>query len=442
VRFDVVIAGGGTAGCVLAGRLCEARGRTVCLVEAGPDYGPYAAGRWPEDILDGSTLALDSHCWPTDDESDRSQLRARVLGGCSAHNACVVLAAPEADYDEWGPGWDAAALAPSLERARRTLRTRDLSDEELTPWIRSFADVAGDDAIVPPVNMSADGVRWNAAFAYVDPVRANGQLTIVADTVVDRVLLEGERAVGVRTTAGDVEASTVVLTAGAYGSPAILLRSGLGGDDGLPVGEGLCDHVGTGMGWEPTETLRVETDAWGRDRAAGPAGVMVAARTSRCPDGVHDLFLLPAFDSGYELSAAVFDMKPRSRGRVTLTSPDPRAPVHVEHGFLDDPLDVEVLVEGFEALRRLARADPIARYALREARPGGDVDAEAHVRATARGFFHPTGTCAIGRVVDRDCRVMGYEQLLVADASVMPTIPRVPVNVTTAAIAERVAELL
>ena len=134
--FEFLIAGGGSAGCVLAARLSEA-GRRVCLVEAGPDYGPYDGGRWPRDILDARQLAF-SHAWETERE-DRSQLRARIMGGCSAHNACVVLAGAPADYDEWGEGWSHAVIAPYLERAERELRVRRFADEELSPWHRAFA---------------------------------------------------------------------------------------------------------------------------------------------------------------------------------------------------------------------------------------------------------------------------------------------------------------
>ena len=442
MHYDVVVVGGGTAGCVLAARLSEDPSRSVCLVEAGPDYGHYAEGGWPADILDGRWLALESHRWEQDDEDDRSQARARILGGCSAHNACVVLRGADADYDEWGDGWTAAELRPYLDRAERVLGTRVLDDRELNPWHRAFAEVAGHDAIVHPVNMTEEGVRWTAAFAYVDPARDRANLTILADTLVDRVLLDGDRAVGVATSGGRVDAGTVVLAASAYGSPGVLLRSGIGPESGLPVGEGLLDHVGTGVGWEPTDDLRADWDAFVRDGPLGMAGVTIEARSRQCAEGVCDLFLFPAADPGYEISAAAFAMKPRSRGRVTLTSSDPRAPLRIEHGFLSDEADVPVLVEGFERLRELWRSEPIRRYAARELRPGEDVDAETHVRAAARGFFHPSGTCALGSVVDERGRVLGYENLVVADASIMPTIPRANTNLSTAAIAERLAETI
>jgi choline dehydrogenase-like flavoprotein len=267
-------------------------------------------------------------------------------------------------------------------------------------------------------------------------------LTIRADTLVDRVLLDGSRAVGVATSTGELQADTVVIAASAYGSPAILLRSGIGPETGLPVGENLSDHVGTGMGWEPTADLRADWDAWTRDHPLASAGVTIEARSSACDEGVCDLFMFPGLDPDYEISAAVFAMKPRSLGRVSLTSSDPRAPLAIDHGFLSDPGDVGILAEGFERLRELGRSESVRRYAARESRPGEDVDAVTHVRATARGFFHPTGTCRIGSVVDARGRVYGYENLIVADASIMPTIPRANTNLTTAAIAEKLAETI
>jgi choline dehydrogenase-like flavoprotein len=175
------------------------------------------------------------------------------------------------------------------------------------------------------------------------------------------------------------------------------------------------------------------------------AQVSVALPSRHCAPGPYDLFMFPALDPGeapgsWEISAAVWALQPRSRGSVRLQSPDPRDPPAIDHGFLSDPRDVEVLAEGVELLRELVRQPPIAAVVAAEVRPGPSVDAVSHVRATARGFFHPTGTCAIGRVVDVDGRVLGYDRLLVADASIMPTIPRVNTHLMTVALAERIAD--
>jgi choline dehydrogenase len=427
-RFDVLILGGGAAGCALAGRLSENPDRTVCLVEAGPDYGHISEGRWPADILDPRWLALESHLWERNDEDDRSQARARVLGGCSAHNACVVLEGTPADYD-WGADWSYEAFAPYLKRAAETLQTHVLTDDELTPWHRAFREAGGSDSIVHPVNI-VDGVRWHSGFAYVDPVRGRKNLTILADTLVDRVVLEDGRAVGALAGGRELDADVVVVSAGAYGSPGILLRSGL---DDLPVGEGLTDHVGTGAGWEPTERLLDETAAHEAEHGLYMGQVTVATG---------DRFVFPALDIGPEISGAAFAMKPHSRGSVRLNGPDPKTPVHIDHGFLRDERDVVVLTEAFERLRELAESDSVKPYRGAELRPGENVGAEQHVRATARGFFHPVSTCAIGRVLDERCGVLGFENLYVVDASAIPEIPSANTNLTTIALAERAAEWL
>ena len=425
--FDVLILGGGTAGCVLAARLSEDPGRTVCLVEAGPDYGPFAHGGWPEDMLDARWLAF-SHSWETEVE-DRSQLRARILGGCSSHNACVVLRGDRRDYDEWGQGWSSAELEPYLDRAEGELQVRRFEREELSPWHAAFAEAAGAAAIVHPVN-AVGTVRWNTAFAYLDRARSRGNLTIAADTLVDRVLFDRDRAIGAVTSAGPFHAETVVVSSGAYGSAGILLRSGL---DDLPVGENLIDHVGAGVGWEPTERLLRELDAFA---AAQP--VYMGQVTIRHDDR----FLFPALDAGWEVSGAAFAMKPRSRGRVSLVSQDPRVPLRVEHGFLTDPADAETVVRAVDELRAFAEADAVRPLVAGELRPGPGVDSASYVRENARGFFHPVGTCAIGSVVDSRCCVLGRENLHVADASVMPTIPNANTNLSVVAIAERLGELL
>jgi choline dehydrogenase len=238
-----------------------------------------------------------------------------------------------------------------------------------------------------------------------------------------------------------------VRAAGAYGSPAILLRSGVGPEQGLPVGEGLNDHVGVGLGFEATGAFHAETAAFAEGGGSlAMAQVTVPVRSSGCPEGVIDLFVFPSVDEaeggGYEISAGVFAMKPLSRGSVRLRSNDPSEPVTIDHGFLSDPRDADVLTEGVEALRALAASEPLSRYAGAETRPGPEVDAASHVRTAARGFFHPTATCAFGRVVDGDGRVLGFDNLRVADASVVPSVPRANTNLTVAAVAERLAEAI
>jgi choline dehydrogenase-like flavoprotein len=419
------VLGGGAAGCALAGRLSENPDRTVCLVEAGPDYGHLSEGRWPADILDPRWLALESHLWERDNDEDRSQSRAKVLGGCSAHNACVILEGEPSDYD-WGPGWSYDEFAPYLRRAAETLHTHVLADEELTPWHRAFRDAGGDDSIVHPVNI-VDGVRWHSGFAYVDPARGRENLTILADTLVDRVLMDAGRATAAVAGRRELEADVIVVSAGAYGSPGILLRSGI---DELPVGEGLADHVGTGAAWEPTERLLSETAAHEAEHGLYMGQVTVKVR---------DMFIFPALDIGPEISGAAFAMKPHSRGSVRLNGPDPETRLHIDHGFLRDERDGEVLTEAFERLRELAESEHVKPYRGVELRPGENVRAEEHVRVSARGFFHPVGTCAIGSVLDQRCRVLGFENLYVVDASAIPEIPAANTNLTTVALAERAA---
>lgn len=158
--------------------------------------------------------------------------------------------------------------------------------------------------------------------------------------------------------------------------------------------------------------------------------------------GRSDAFLFPGLEPGCEISAAGFAMKPRSEGSVRLTSSDPRAPLAIDHGFLRDPADADAVVGALEDMRELVSREPLRDLVEEETRPEPGVDLSAYVRENVRGFFHPVATCALGRVVDRDARVKGFDNLYVGDASIMPTIPAANTNLSTAAVAERVAELL
>jgi choline dehydrogenase len=468
VDFDVVVVGGGTSGCVLAARLSENSDRRICLLEAGPDYGPLVDGHWPQDLLHAGWLAS-THVWEPGGEDNRI-LGGRVLGGSSAVNACMVVAGSPADYDEWGHGWSYETLLPYLRRAMLELRTAPANTHRPVSFHVAFleaAQAAGFSLLEDPSDPAAavgvapfpanvvDGVRWNAAFAYLDPARGRPNLTIVPDTVVDRVELDAGRAVGVTAADGRrFPAETVVLAAGAYFTPAILMRSGIGPEaelealgipvvSDLPTGSPLLDHCGTTIAWSASDELQAEAreQAEGGDGLFQPHAVLKAA-SSLCPEGTWDLHLVSwiyrADEGGYEAGASVFHMKPLSTGRIRLRSLDPFETPVVERGFLRRDEDVVTILEGIDLARRLAAEPPLAELLGGELRPGSE-DSEQYLRRNVRNYFHPAGTCGIGAVVDADCRVYGVEGLLVADASVMPTIPRANTNLTTAAIAERIA---
>ena len=470
VRYDVVVVGGGTAGCVLAARLSENPDRHVCLLEAGPDYGRLADGRWPPDVLDARRMATD-HLWPPGD--DGRTFGGRVLGGSSAVNACLIAEGSRADYDEWDTGWSYARLEPHLRRARETLRPATANTGDPSLLHLAFVEAAQEfgfpllddpNAHDQPVGVApypanvVDGTRWNAALAYLDPCRERPNLVVRSTTLVDRIVVRGGRAMGVVDVAGDVyEGEEILVCAGAYFSPAILIRSGIGpvaeltrlgipvlAD--LPTGARLLDHCGTTVAWAPSPELEEDT----RRRAAGDglfeSHALVKAASSICPPGAWDLHVLSwitAENAGGACEAAVlvFHMKPESSGRVGLRSRDPRDAPVVERGFLSADADLAVLVEGIGLARALAATSALGAAVGAERRPGDDPP-EEYVRASIRNYFHPAGTCAIGEVVDGECRVLGVDGLRVVDASVMPTIPRANTNLTTAAIAECIAETM
>ena len=373
-RFDVIVVGGGTAGCVLAARLSEEPERTVCLVEAGPDYGRYAEGRWPSDMLDARALPM-SHLWETEPD-DRSASRARILGGCSAHNACLVVWGSRDDYDEWGDGWTFAELEPYLRLAEASIRTRTDRTDDLSPFHRALleagplvglprlADLNDLDATVgiapAPVN-ALGAVRWNTAFAYLDGARSRPNLTIAPETLVDRVEIAAGRPLGIVSDGGRLTADTVVVAAGAYGSPALLLRSGIGPPaqlsrlgvgviEDLPVGAGLADHPGVGIEWSPAAAHVPEQ---------GPVfatSLLVRARSDSCPRDTWDLHFLPWLeeaDEGWRTSGVLYLLKPDSRGSVTLRSSDPRVPPAIDHSFLSEPHDLDRLSSGVALIRTL-----------------------------------------------------------------------------------------
>lgn len=481
-EWDAIVCGGGTAGPLVAARLVEA-GRRVLVLEAGPDYGHRDEGRWPADLLDSASIP-ESHDWgyvsgPELPGRSLPYERARVIGGCSAHNGCTVCWGHRADYDAWElPGWSAAELAPVFEQVSRTMRVRGFADDELAPMHRGFID-AGIAVGLPRVDDLAtlDGVpgvgaqpsnspgavRWNAAFAYLDPLRGSASLTVRGETLVDRVLVDRGRAAGVRAVAADgaafeARADLVVLSAGSYGTPMVLLRSGIGPAgqlralgidvvaDNAGVGANLHDHPGFELFYTPTVELERRNAAFAACGMPLPDEQGFAkAASSHCSGAPFDLHVFPALAMhDRRPSIYIACVAPRSRGRITLSRADPSAPPLIDHGLLADPegRDLAVLVEGVALAREIAAQPELAELFGAEVEPGPGVNPAASVAAAVIHYWHPVGSCALGIACDERGRVHGVDGLFVADASLFPQTPRATTNIPTLVLAARVADWL
>lgn len=470
-RFDALILGGGTAGCVMAARLSEDEDRSVCLVEAGPDYGPHSEGAWPEDMLDALGVP-DSHDWR--DRHGRLPV-ARIIGGCSSHNFCAVALPRADDYDAWGlAGWSWRDLAPHVDRVMKTLPRRRFEEDELNPWFAGLReattelglpvheDLNAPDAVegIGQLSFNVRGTtRWNASFAYLDPARVRANLTVMAETMVETIELRGDRvgSVAVQRPEGgrELRGDKVILTAGAYGSPALLLRSGIGPEEelgrhsipvrlSLEVGTRLREHFGVPLRFEPTVEMAELITRHAERNPSFPCNGMLKARTSSCPAGQWDLILLLALFPGPVLSSSVMLMRPEWTGTVRLRSSDATELPLVTEISLDSDDDLGAAFEGIELGRRLAGTDALKPLAGAELTPGLDTTPEG-VRGRGREglttFFHPVGTCPMGPggVTEVDGRLRGTENLYVADASILPEIPPAPTNVTVLAVAEKIA---
>ncbi|MGW4031207.1 GMC family oxidoreductase [Streptomyces sp. NPDC004838] len=478
---EIVVLGGGTAGCAVAGRL--ARRHRVLVLEAGPDYGPDRSS-WPADLLDATTLPT-SHDWGY--RGDRHTFdRCRVIGGCSTHNGCTQSSGWGGDYDAWAaagsPGWDAASLRPLFDRASAALRLRTYREDEVQPFQRTFL-AAGTRLGLPvrhdfdqldgelgigcaPVNITPDGVRVNTAFAYLDPVRELGNLTVAGGVKADKVVLEGGRAIAVDVLTADgrrhrIGADLIVLSAGAYGSPEVLLRSGIGPADHLTeigvavrhrlpgVGENLHDHPSVQLEFAGTAELAADLAEFSRDRLLPDEQALAKIRSPYAGDAPYDLHVYPwterdaTLEHGWRCVVPVGLLNPRSRGTVRLTSAAPDALADVDHAYLAHPDDVAALRHGLDWVRELDLSPYLGTPLLT---PDGDAD--DWIRANHRHYWHPAGSCRMGpaddpyAVVDHTGKVHGLEGLHIADASVFPQVPRGTPALPTTVVGERVAAFI
>lgn len=479
--LEVVVVGGGAAGCVTAARLAQSGSRSVLLLEAGPDR----RADMPPDLRNGWTIEPESFDWGYESEplagSIRTARRKKLLGGTSWLTRFTPRGSP-ADYDGWealgNPGWGFDDVLPYFIRLEEdtdfgqepwhgdrgpipSTRYLDLAHTEVAAAALDALAAAGIPAVddhnrpgavgVGRMPMSTrDGVRVTTADAYLPFGRTPPNLTIRGDSEVGNVVFEGERAVGVRLLDGTkIEAEWVVLSAGTYGSPQILMRSGIGEaphlrEMGIPV---TVDLPGVGANLADHPAVSVDCRYKGPSRTA-PVLHSIATFHSvgRSTRETPDLMLWladPEEEASFEIEVVL--LRPCSRGSVRLRSADPTAPPVIELPNLSDASDVKRLAEGYRLALEAANRPEVRRLCGGEA-PVEPDDLDELIRAEANSLPHVVGTCAMGprpedgAVVDVSGCVYGTERLSVVDASIMPDVPSGFTHIPTIMIAEHLAD--
>ena len=495
-HYDVVIVGGGSGGAVMASRLSEDPFRRVLLIEAGPAYAPDA---YPDAVRLQNIIGGDAvHDWgytaePNIYGATMPVPRGKVLGGCSAVNAGVAMRAPAGDFERWTAAglehWSAQDVLPFFQRSERTVHGEDafhgrsgpwpihyLQDDEVSDMQRAFVasavqagfakvtDFNGDQPFgVGPYPMNNRmGQRLNTGMTYLSlDVRMRPNLTIRSQALVDRVGFAGRRAVAVVLADGQrIGADNIVLSAGTYGTAAVLLRSGIGpakdllGLDidvvaNLPVGQRLQEHPFFYTTWA------ARADRLGLP--VPPVGAILWAQSSKAAANVGDLHVSAVHygDPQASPTGAIFVLalaltRPRSLGTVTLRSRAADAAPVIALNLLAEAQDRQLMVEGIELIRRIARQGPLAELIAEEMLPGAlSTSSEALEAALPMAldiYHHPTSAAPMGgandahAVLDYQGRVRGIECLRVADASAFPDVPCVATNPTVIMLAERISQ--
>ena len=512
--YDYVIVGAGSAGCVLAARLSEDPDVSVLLLEAGPAdvkeniHVPAAFGS-----LFKTDVDWDYATAPEDGCNGRMMFlpRGKTLGGSSSINAMVYIRGAREDYDGWrdlaGDGWGYDDVLPYFKRSEDNERGESeyhgvggplsVSDsrsrnEMSEAWVEAAAetglklndDFNGErqDGVGMYQVTQRGGMRCSTAVAFLHPALERRNLTVETGLQVHRVMVERGRAVGV---AGErfgqpfeaLAEREVVLSAGAYNSPQLLMLSGIGPAEHLVtreievlhdlpgVGQNLQDHINSGviytteepvsllLGMEPEHQLAFAEQGRGplTSNVAEAGGFWRSRPDLPAPDLQFHAAPVMFVDEGlgdpiaHGMSFGACILTPRSRGTVTLRSADPTAKPWIRHQFYSDPDDLAVMVDGLRLTMDIARAPALSRYCrdpFVAPASSDDADLREHLARRSQTLYHPVGTCAMGSVVDSELRVNGVEALRVVDASVMPVVPRGNTNAPTIAVAERAADLI
>ena len=510
--FDYVVVGAGSAGCVVAARLSEDRDVTVALLEAG------AEDTQPEIRIPAAFPALFKSSWDWDllgepepglDQRRLYLPRGRMLGGCSSINAMIYVRGNRADYDGWAAagcdGWSYDDVLPYFRRSEDNERGQDAfhgsggpmrvaDSRSMHPLVDTMLEAArraGHESN-PDFNgarqegvgrfqlTQRDGLRCSTADAFLRPAQGRANLSVIPRAMATRILFDGDRATGVEIVRdGRVEQlraeREVIVSAGAYHSPVLLMLSGIGPEDqltpfgidvreALPVGQGLQDHCMAQVNYLTDEqslfmAATPENIALLESEGRGPltSNIPEAAGFFRTRAGLEapdvefhfapsmffDEGLTAPSDHGYCFGPVV--IHPTSRGRVMLRAPLPDSKPRVLCNFLTTDEDRRSMIDGLRIALEIASQEPLraverAPFSVPES--DSDEDLLAFARRAGQSVYHPTSTCAIGAVVDPELRVYGVNGLRVADASVMPRITRANTNAPTIMIAERAADLI